>query len=109
MDDDYELELDDEELENYDENIDHEMDDELDNFDDTDDDYENDQPAESQRDPFALSPEEAGFDDGAFDAQMGNPDYMSYGTSVDLDSLTDDERDNYEQSYLTGLDANRRH
>lgn len=64
---------------------------------------------EDEYDDFGLGmdPEEAGFADGAFDGQMDNAEYASYGASIDVDSLTDDERDNYEQSYLAGLDANR--
>ena len=54
---------------------------------------------------YAMSPEEAGYADGEFDSQNGGIDGASYGASIDLDSLTDDERDEYESAYYSGLDS----
>ena len=53
-----------------------------------------------------MSPEEAGYADGEFDSQIGGIDDASYGASIDLDSLTDDERDEYESAYYSGLENN---
>ena len=56
-------------------------------------------------DDYGMSPEEAGYADGEFDSQNGGIDGASYGASIDLDSLTDDERDEYESAYYSGLDG----
>ena len=106
--DDYDLELDDEELENYDNDIDNDIDNELNedydaNFDTDLDDNEN---PEHTTNSSLMSPEEAGYADGFFDAQI-NSDYASFGASTNLDELTDEERDDYEQAYLTSLDSNK--
>lgn len=107
---DYELELDDEELENYDNDIDTDIDNELD--EDYDEDFDTDlddsEDPEDTTGSSLLSPEEAGYTDGFFDART-NSDYLSFGASIDLDSLTDDERDEYEQAYLTSLDSHKDH
>ena len=95
---DYELELDDEELENCDNDIDNDIDNEL------DEDYDEEKTTDSS----IMSPEEAGYTDGFFDAQL-NTDYLSFGASIDLDSLTDDEHDEYEQAYLSSLYSNKKH
>ena len=55
-------------------------------------------------DHYGMSPEEAGYADGEFDSQNGGIDGASYGASIDLDNLTDDERDEYESAYYSGLD-----
>ena len=55
-------------------------------------------------DDYDMSPEEAGYADGEFDSQIGDIENASYGASIDLDFLTDDERDEYESAYYSGLD-----
>ena len=48
--------------------------------------------------------EELGIEDGTFDRD-NNMSYMgSFGSSVDLDELTDDQREAYEQGYYTGAE-----
>ena len=87
---DYNLELD----EDYDEDFDTDLDD-------------SEEP-EDTTDSSLMSPEEAGYTDGFFDAQL-NTDYLSFGASIDLDSLTDEEHNEYEQAYLTSLYSNKKH
>ena len=42
--------------------------------------------------------------DGETDANLGLADYTGFGASVDLDKLSDEQRDIYEQGYLSGKD-----
>lgn len=103
---DYDLELDDAELENYDNDIDNELDEDYD--EDFDADLNDNENPEDTADSSLMSPEEAGYADGFFDAQI-NSDYASFGASTNLDELTDEERDDYEQAYLTSLYSNKTH
>ena len=46
--------------------------------------------------------EAAGFDDGSIDKDMHLPTYSSYGSSIDVNKLTDEQRDLYENAYFSG-------
>lgn len=46
--------------------------------------------------------EAAGFDDGNIDKDMHLPTYSSYGSSIDVNQLTDGQRDLYENAYFSG-------
>ena len=46
--------------------------------------------------------EAAGFDDGSIDKDMHLPAYSSYGSSIDVNKLTDEQRDLYENAYFSG-------
>lgn len=54
----------------------------------------------SKYDDFEV--EAAGFDDGNIDKDMHLPTYSSYGSSIDVDELTDEQRDLYENAYFSG-------
>ncbi len=51
-----------------------------------------------------LEIEMAGSLDGEMDSNLGLADYAGFGSSVDLDSLSDEQKDMYEQSYLASKD-----
>ena len=91
--DDYDLDSEfDIEDEDFDEN-DEEFDDD---FDEDEDDIEIDDSLSD----WEL--EERGTLDGETDANLGLADYTGFGASVDLDKLSDEQRDIYEQGYLSG-------
>ena len=91
MDDDYDMD-----------EFDDEMDEESGDFDGFDDDLDDPDDA-SGRDLTEL--EELGVMDGQQDAISGSF-YTGFGMSVDdLDSLSDEERDAYEMGYHTGFGA----
>ena len=48
--------------------------------------------------------EELGIEDGNYDKDNDMPYQASYGSSVDLDELTDEQREAYEQGYMTGAE-----
>lgn len=48
--------------------------------------------------------EELGIEDGTFDRDNDMPYMGSYGSSIDLDELTDEQRDAYEQGYYSGAE-----
>ena len=48
--------------------------------------------------------EELGIEDGTFDRDNNMPYQGSFGSSVDLDELTDEQREAYEQGYYTGAE-----
>ena len=48
--------------------------------------------------------EQLGVDDGTFDRDNDMSYMGSYGSSVDLDSLTDEQREAYEDGYMTGAE-----
>lgn len=47
----------------------------------------------------------AGSMDGESDAVNGMPLYGSYGSSIDLEELSDEQRDLYDGAYYSGHDA----
>lgn len=48
--------------------------------------------------------EELGIEDGTFDRDNNMPYQGSFCSSVDLDELTDEQREAYEQGYYTGAE-----
>lgn len=48
--------------------------------------------------------EEMGIEDGNFDKENHMPFYSSHGASIDIDDLTDEEREAYELGYNTGAE-----
>lgn len=50
--------------------------------------------------------EEAGSLDGDSDSGLGNARYSGFGSSIDLDDLTDEQRELYEMGYESGFSAN---
>ena len=71
-------------------------------MDDDNDFYEeetNSEPSASLND-YAI--EEAGFMDGESDANLKMPLYSSYGSSLQLEELTDAQRDLYDNAYHSG-------
>jgi len=48
--------------------------------------------------------EELGLEDGIFDKDNHMPYQASYGASVNLNELDDDQLEAYEQGYLTGAE-----
>lgn len=78
-------------------------DDELDEFDTDEDNSEGDLNSVSD-DEVEL----AGSLDGEFDSEYDAPMYGGYGSSIDLDDLTDEQRDLYDTAYHSGHDSAER-
>ena len=99
------------EYDDYDEDEDFDYDEEMDELEreDLEDDYDNlsDSREERIEERFGMNPEEAGYADGEFDSTNDIASYSSYGASIDLDELSDDERDAYDSAYHSGLEENR--
>lgn len=94
-------------MDDYDEDYNRELDgedvDEFDMYDDADDDEELDKD-----DDFEDKLREAelkGYDDGYLDAENNVDMYQGYGISVDEDELTDAEKEAYEAGYLDGFQS----
>ena len=74
------------------------------------DELENEFDDEESVSGSALSDDEVellGGLDGDSDASLGMPLYGSHGMSVDLDELTDEQRDRYEMGYHAGYDSGK--
>lgn len=81
------------------------MDDDYENdgFDEDLDDFDPDEDASSKDED--LSDEEAelaGSLDGEFDSEYDTPMYGGYGSSIDLDDLTDEQKGLYDVAYHAG-------
>lgn len=75
-------------------------------FDEDLDVFESDEDTSSKDED--LSDEEvelAGSLDGEFDAEYDAPLYGGYGSSVNLDNLTEEQKDLYDDAYHAGYDA----
>ena len=82
------------------------MDDDFDDylaFDVDEDDYSDSDDGEPRISDADL--EMAGSLDGESDAVNGMPLFGSYGSSIDLEGLTDQQRDLYDSAYYAGHDA----
>lgn len=75
-----------------------------DDFDDEpfSDEFESAEQA-TELDDYAV--ESAGYLDGESDANLKMPRFGSYGSSIDLDALSDAQRDLYDNAYHSGHDA----
>lgn len=73
-----------------------------DDFNENEDEIEDDIEVDDSLSDWEL--EERGTLDGETDANLGLADYTGFGASVDLDKLSDEQRDIYEQGYLSGKD-----
>ena len=93
---DSEFDIEDEDFDEDDEEFD-------DDFNENEDEIEDDIEADDSLSDWEL--EEHGTLDGETDANLGLADYTGFGASVDLDKLSDEQRDVYEQAYLSGKDA----
>ena len=49
-----------------------------------------------------IEAEEAGFLDGGTDARFGSGMYQSYGMTMDEDEMSEEEKQAYEEGYLSG-------
>ena len=79
------------------------------NFDEDLDDFESDEDTSSKDED--LSDEEvelAGSLDGEFDAEYDAPLYGGYGSSVNLDNLTEEQKDLYDDAYHAGHDTSEK-
>ncbi|MDO4979249.1 MAG: hypothetical protein Q4E47_03835 [Candidatus Saccharibacteria bacterium] len=70
-------------------------------FDNFDEDLEDD--TEDEVSDYDI--ESAGSMDGEFDGEYDMPSYSQYGASINLDDLTDEQRDIYDNAYHSGHDA----
>ncbi|MBR2830862.1 hypothetical protein IKE83_00690 [Candidatus Saccharibacteria bacterium] len=82
---------------------------EIDDFNDDSDDFDSDDDTLDDEDD-TLSDDEielAGSLDGEFDAGHNLSMYGGYGSSIDLDSLTDEQKDLYDDAYHASYDNNK--
>ena len=99
-DDDYDIDEEDSEL--YDDDYD-----DFDNdFDDDEDDNEADDGDLTEKDDYrdASYYENLGMEDGRFDKDHHMLPHSGFGSSVNLDELSDDEREAYEMGYGLGAE-----
>ena len=87
-------------MDDYDDEYDEELDNELDDEDDYEDDDFDDDDAKERGDVLTDAELEVlGNDDGTFDRVNHMSYQSSFGSSVDLDSLTLEQREAYEMGY----------
>ena len=78
----------------------------IDDYDEDSDDYESEDDLDNVDDGLSNDEVElAGSLDGEFDAEYDAPTYGGYGSSVDLDDLTDEQKDLYDNAYHAGHDS----
>ena len=76
-------------------------------FDENLDEYESDEDSGDENEDLSDDEVElTGSLDGEFDSEYDMPLYGGYGSSVDLDDLTDEQKDLYDDAYHAGYDAN---
>ncbi|MBR3138784.1 hypothetical protein IKG38_02125 [Candidatus Saccharibacteria bacterium] len=103
-DEEYGLEKEDDELydDDYDSSDEDELDDDYDNYDDDLDDESLDADDDGYHD--ASYYEALGIDDGRFDREHHMLPHSGFGSSVNLDELSDDQREAYELGYGIGAE-----
>ena len=85
----------------------------MDDYDDYDEDFDefDMDEDESEDDLDSISDDEielAGSFDGEFDSEYNAPMYGGYGSSIDPDDLTDEQRDLYDTAYHSGHNSAER-
>ena len=98
-DEDYDIDEEDSEL--YDDDYDDDMDDD---FDEDDDETGDDEATEEDDHHDTSYYENLGVEDGRFDKDHHMLPHSGFGSSVDLDELSDDEREAYEMGYSIGAE-----
>ena len=98
-DEDYDIDEEDSEL--YDDDYDDDMDDD---FDEDDDETDDDEEAEEDSYHDTSYYENLGVEDGRFDKDHHMLPHSGFGSSVNLDELSDDEREAYEMGYSIGAE-----
>jgi hypothetical protein len=103
MDDDYDedYDIDEEDSELYDDDYDDDMDG---NFDEDDDETDDDGATEEDDYHDTSYYENLGVEDGRFDKDHHMLPHSGFGSSVNLDELSDDEREAYEMGYSIGAE-----
>lgn len=78
----------------------------IDNYDGDLDDFESEDDLDNEKNTVSDDEIElAGSLDGEFDAEYDAPMYGGYGSSIDLDELTDEQKDLYDNAYHAGHDS----
>lgn len=98
-DEDYDIDEKDSEL--YDDDYDDDMDDD---FDEDDDETDDDGATEEDGYHDTSYYENLGVEDGRFDKDHHMFPHSGFGSSVNLDELSDDEREAYEMGYSIGAE-----
>ena len=99
--DDEDFDIDEEDSELYDDDYDDDMDDD---FDEDDDEMNDDEIAEKDDYHDTSYYENLGVEDGRFDKDHHMFPHSGFGSSVNLDELSDDEREAYEMGYSIGAE-----
>lgn len=99
--DDEDFDIDEEDSELYDDDYDDDMDDD---FDEDDDETDDDGATEEDGYHDTSYYENLGVEDGRFDKDHHMLPHSGFGSSVNLDELSDDEREAYEMGYSIGAE-----
>lgn len=103
-------------MDDYDEDVydmdEEDFDDETDEYDDDDEgdefgEYGSGEDEKFKAEPDVLEASLRGSLDGENDAYSGGSRYSGFGMSVDLDEMTDEEREAYEMGYETGFESGK--
>lgn len=79
---------------------------EIDDYDGDLDDFESEDDLDNEKNTVSDDEAElAGSLDGEFDAEYDAPMYGGYGSSIDLDELTNEQKDLYDNAYHAGHDS----